>query len=531
MKAASHFLQPLKINLIIVIFLCFVQPLLKGQNGINYNSEDAYNGFTLCTAENLGSTFLLDNCGEIVNRWSNTFPRHYCRLTNEGNLLYISGGKIIEKDWNNNLLQSITINTNDLILDYEVMKMENGNYLAVARKIVGSSYFDQIGWSPGTPKPDRVDGVIEIAPNGNVVWEWNIGDHTIQDKIPSAPNFGNIKDHPELVDVNAISDFDWQFGESFMINGMDYNPDLDQIVVSVRKVSEVMIIDHSTTTAEAKGSTGGKYGKGGDFLYRWGNPQNYKQGTEANRTLYYQHNPNWVKYGPHKGKIIMYNNGLNRNPGAPSYSSVHIIDTPVESDGSYTLPVNAPFQPSNADVTIDRPTTGTDFYSGYTSGAQVLPNGNIYITVGFPSDFLEVKVDGTPVWKYTLDFSTYIFRSEKYPNDFPGFAGRDMTGSGTVETPSSSYNCQLFTSTQEQTDQNLLNLHYDPSTYELRIKNISSTNNRLEIRNLQGQLMHMIHDIDNNTQIVLDNIPMGIYIITFNDLVSFQKISYKIGKY
>ena len=55
-------------------------------------------------------------------------------------------------------------------------------------------------------------------------------------------------------------------------NGLDYNSALDQIALSCRGMNEVYIIDHSTTTEEAVGHTGGNAGKGGDILYRWGNP-------------------------------------------------------------------------------------------------------------------------------------------------------------------------------------------------------------------------------------------------------------------
>jgi hypothetical protein len=63
------------------------------------------------------------------------------------------------------------------------------------------------------------------------------------------------------------------------MNSIDYNPDLDQIALSVKGNSEAWIIDHGTTTAQAAGHTGGRRGQGGDLLYRWGNPLTYRAGT------------------------------------------------------------------------------------------------------------------------------------------------------------------------------------------------------------------------------------------------------------
>lgn len=64
------------------------------------------------------------------------------------------------------------------------------------------------------------------------------------------------------------------------MNGIDYNPVLDQIALSTHNLNEWYIIDHSTTTAEAATSSGGNSGKGGDLLYRWGNPAAYQATKE-----------------------------------------------------------------------------------------------------------------------------------------------------------------------------------------------------------------------------------------------------------
>src|SRR5207237_3318095 len=108
------------------------------------------------------------------------------------------------------------------------------------------------------------------------------------------------------------------------INAVAYHPEFDQIMVSVHGFSEFWILDHGTTTAEAAGHKGGKYGKGGDLLYRWGNPQAYRAGKAADQQLFGQHNAHWIPKGlGGAGHVLVFNNGLGRKDG--SYSSVDEI--------------------------------------------------------------------------------------------------------------------------------------------------------------------------------------------------------------
>src|SRR5262249_5327666 len=127
------------------------------------------------------------------------------------------------------------------------------------------------------------DALIEFEPQGptdaRIVWEWRIWDHLIQNAAPSLANYGDPSLHPERIDVNGDTIQGRVPGltpsDVFHTNAVFYNADLDQILMSVPTFNEIWVIDHSTTVEEAAGHTGGRSGKGGDLLYRWGNPQSY----------------------------------------------------------------------------------------------------------------------------------------------------------------------------------------------------------------------------------------------------------------
>lgn len=137
------------------------------------------------------------------------------------------------------------------------------------------------------------------------MWEWKFKDHLIQDFDATKLNYGVVENHPELLHLN----FDNGSYDNYThANGLDYNAALDQIVISARHLSEIFIIDHSTTTVQAAGHTGGNSGKGGDFLWRFGNPQINRNGTAADQKLYLQHDPRQYtskcQHGVQIGKIF-----------------------------------------------------------------------------------------------------------------------------------------------------------------------------------------------------------------------------------
>src|SRR5581483_6499231 len=159
-----------------------------------------------------------------------------------------------------------------------------------------------------------------------------------------------------------------------------YNPELDQVMVSVFEFSELWVLDHGTKTDEAAGHQGGKYGKGGDLLYRWGNPRAYRAGTVKDQKLFGQHNAHWITKGlPGAGHVLIFNNGARRTGGA--YSSVDEIVLPVNDKGQYEYEKAKAYGPEKATWTYTAEKK-TDFNAPFISGAERLSNGNTLICSG-----------------------------------------------------------------------------------------------------------------------------------------------------
>jgi uncharacterized protein (TIGR03437 family) len=240
------------------------------------------------------------------------------------------------------------------------------------------------------------------------------------------------------------------------MNSIDYNPATDQIMLSVRGNSEIWVIDHSTTTAQAAGHTGGKYGKGGDLLYRWGNPQMYSAGTKTNEMLFQQHDAQWIVPGiPGAGDILIYNDGVNRPAGL--YSSVDEFVPTVDANGNYpALATGSPCGPQQLAWTYFG--TGSEqYYTTDIGGTQRMPNGNTLICWGVFGILEEVTPAGQIVWKYENpvetnatgpltqgqppdpdpnkagEYMNAVFKVRKYAPDYSGLAGQDLTPHGMLE--------------------------------------------------------------------------------------------------
>jgi hypothetical protein len=331
-----------------------------------------------------------------------------------------SGGLLEEYDWDGSLVWEFEYGSPDFLAHHDIATMPNGNVLMIAWEYKSEAEALQAGRDPTRLDEGELwpDTIIEVQPTGpdtgTVVWEWHAWDHLIQDYSSSVGNYGVVSDHPELIDINYGSN---SRADMTHINSVDYNTELDQILLSIPRYGEIWIIDHSTTTAEAASHTGGDSGNGGDLIYRWGNPRTYRAGTIADMQLFGQHDAEWISAGmPGAGNILVFNNG-NGRPGG-DYSTVDELAPALNGDGTYTL-TGSSYGPS-VPLWVYAAATPADFYADHISGAQRLPDGNTLICDGPAGYFFEVTSTGVIAWQY--EYGSEVFRVERYSADYPGLA-------------------------------------------------------------------------------------------------------------
>ncbi len=397
-----------------------------------------YNGYTLYAPLHGTTTYLIDICGEVVHTWEcDSPPAHATYLLENGHLLRAgavgnldfsptsAGGLVQELDWDGTVLWRYQYCDAQRCGHHDIEPMPNGNVLITAWEKKTAAEAIAAGRYPALLDIDELwpDHIIEVSPvypdGGTIVWEWHLWDHVIQDYDPTKANYGVVADHPELFDLNgglSVSGDPDGSADINHINAVDYNPDLDQILLSVHSYHEIVVIDHSTTTTEAATHLGGRYGRGGDLLYRWGNPRMYGAGDTEDQKLFGQHNAHWIPPGlPGAGNILLFNNGQGR-----LFSSVDELVPAADASGLYPLGAGTAWGPQELAWSWNA-VDPTHFMSGVVSGAQRLPNGNTLICDGSGSNFFEVTPDGVEVWRFAADPNVY-FRATRYAPDYPGLA-------------------------------------------------------------------------------------------------------------
>ncbi len=510
---------------------------------LSYDPEKSFDGYTLFSPHGNSSAYLINNCGELVNRWNSEYPPgNAVYLVEDGSLFRAgrlkndrmnaggSGGIIEQFNWEGELIWHYVFNDENNRQHHDFEVLPNGNILLLAWEYKTEEEALAAGRKPELIDPERKalwpEQVVEIKPSGadagEIVWEWHSWDHLVQDYDSNKPNYGVISENPGKVDINyaPTSSADWHHA-----NAIDYNPDLDQIVISVHAFDEFWVIDHSISREDAAGPKG-------DLLYRWGNPQTYGQGTGTDQKLFKQHNVQWIEKGlPDEGKILIFNNGKGRPEG--KYSSLVKLEPPLNDEGKYDY-TGAGYLPQEFSWEYTAPVP-TNFYSWFISGVQQLPNGNLLVDDGAHGTFFELDPQNEIVWEYVNPISirgaleqgtsiipdgqenpdNVVFRAERYALGFAGFANKDISGGSPIElnpaTPLES--CRIVTSV-DQGFENVFSIFPNPAQHYVVVSSNIHKSELLMYR-MDGYQVHQ-EFFDHETLVNLEGMTPGVYVLQIN---------------
>lgn len=406
-------------------------------------------GYRLLAPVAAFTTYLIDNEGYAVRTWQSDFrPGQAAKLMPGGRLLRTampneprplglggSGGILEEFDWSGQRTWYFELSDSVQRLHHDVAALPNGNVLALVWERVSRAEMIERGRHPDSITTAFVanEVIVEIRPTrpegGEVVWRWSALDHVVQDLLPEAQNFGSVQEQWNKIDCNAgFKNEDW-----LHTNSVRYNAERNEIAVSIRNLSELIVINKST----------------GGIVYRWGNPRMYGRGTVADQRLWLQHNVNWIQAGrPGAGNIIIFSNNLGKSRMPPFISSVEEITPPLDAEGNYISPIGLqPFGPTSATWRFDNSRGEIQpFYAPNVSGAERLPNGNTLISLGNQGVLHEVTADSVAVWTYQnphgidgpvrqgeMPSNTMIFNAPWYAAQGEELAERDLKRMGRIE--------------------------------------------------------------------------------------------------
>jgi len=462
-----------------------------------YDKTKSYGGYTLFTPFANNVTYLIDMEGNRIRSWpvpDGYSIQLYAYFLDNGNLLRRisktgSPQRLQEFDWDGKIIYDI-VDTRANWADYNHhhdfvkiwnKKLQAYTFLSVASKKVTHEQAIARGADPKkrASYTSNPDGIVEFDLKGNVIWEWNIFDHLVQDIDPTKANYGVVKDNPQKMDVNFGAG---RSGDWIHTNSLDYNLTLDQIVTNNSTLSEFYVIDHAGTfiPGDPAGSIALAAGPKGDFVFRWGNPTVYDSAagmsyseaagaSDGDQQLFFTHDIQWIPATdypggsalPGAGNFLIFDNGTRHVGTGYAYSAlieINPYDGPMEK-GVYVRQEKRGYhdvtaalgkrRTSDQVVWLYAPKDPCSFWSKHISGVQRLPNGNTAACAATWGQMIEVTPAGEVVWEYKVPVTTTVgivttlkdgdsnqpFRAYRYGPDHPALRGKDLLPLGPLTAP------------------------------------------------------------------------------------------------
>jgi hypothetical protein len=225
------------------------------------------------------------------------------------------------------------------------------------------------------------DRLIEVAPDGRIVWEWTAGEHI--DEFGFAPDArAAIK---AAADVNAArASFDWlhvnsatYLGPNRWFDAGDRRFAPNNVLISSRQASLLAIV-----------------ARDGKIVWQLGPDFSATGALKKIRQIIGQHHAHLIPKGlPGAGNLLVFDNG-----GSSGYG----FAGPIAPDGvgAFARATSRVLEIDPVTLALKWSYAAPRFFSTNISSAQRLPNGNTLITEGAGGRMFEVTNDGTIVWEY-----------------------------------------------------------------------------------------------------------------------------------
>jgi phosphodiesterase/alkaline phosphatase D-like protein len=461
---------------------------LQGPTEVLYWSRaKTYDGYTFFCAQ--GTTYLIDMEGRVAHTWP---IGNNPRLLDSGHVLDLTNSTLRELDWSGSNAWSYTEARAGYTPHHDVLRIFNpklgtNTTLYIASKSITSNQCIAAGCNPASAPYTNVtvDAVVEVDLSGSIVWEWCLFDHGAQNFDPAKSNYvASISNAPGRINLNLPGrplTNDW-----LHCNSIDFNTNLDQIVITAAG-GEFYVIDHGNTfvAGNPAASIALAVGSAGDFLYRFGDPARYSQGsapsiqqnwstsTTGNKQIGASSSAHWIPAGlPGAGHFLVFNNGGDLFETTPQSYVLEIngcLNASSNDTGAYVNPPTAGYttwSPPGHDTDkknklMSRQITWTYYsmanqgmFSHLDSSAQRLANGNTLICDSTEGHIFEVTSAGEAVWEYINPVSTAgivaykrdqwpmynaVFRAWRYAASHPSLSGRTLTPQDTITRQQPAY--------------------------------------------------------------------------------------------
>lgn len=397
-----------------------------------YDPERSWSGFTVLSPLGEPEAVVIDMNGNVVKSWDGY------RISAGGPVRVLPGGHVIapvganppkqeslglvQKDFEGNVVwqldrnQQIETNAGETIWslrqhhDWQREDFPAGYYSPeLTPSTVGANTLVLTHTTHSVPNVTERrlledDRIIEVTPDGEIIWEWTAGEHidefgfsdAARETIAAAPGFGNGPF--DWIHINAAT----FLGPNRFYDAGDERFAPKNVIVSSRQASLISIIDYDD----------------GSIVWQIGPDFSETPEEMRIRQIIGPHHPHMIPVGlPGAGNIMIFDNGGSSGYGSPNSLAANGL-------GIYARATSRILEIDPTTLEVVWSYNGPGFFSTNISGSQRLPNGNTLITEGASGRLLEVTTDGEIVWEYMHPVfsgargSNAVYRGYRVPYDW-----------------------------------------------------------------------------------------------------------------